>query len=268
MQPENEIQEKEKVFDTPEMEVKVAEEVLDESAKIADGKDSDTEGPGDEKNKMSKKQIIGLVVLSLIAIGGVLFGVYGMNSQNEQIAELKGQVSSADEKVAQLETEVAKNDDVAIDDEVEIVDDANVVAADAVDTADYIYGGEWGLKIKMPENLKRVRYDFESLTSSSSSLSIRGADYDGQYFPNMTEVSRPDSDFILFGGVERIIKGTDVSYLLPVPKFIFSDDSYDYYYIEKQIPHQAQAENEASRQDELINLLNDTLTNPDNYSTI
>lgn len=58
-----------------------------------------------QKDKMSKKQIIGLVVLSLIAVGGVLFGVYGMNSQNEQIAELTAKVSDAEEKAAAIETE-------------------------------------------------------------------------------------------------------------------------------------------------------------------
>ena len=60
--------------------------------------------PDDEKTKMSKKQIIGMVVLSLIAICGVLFGVYGMNSQNEQIAQLTVRATDAEGKVAQLET--------------------------------------------------------------------------------------------------------------------------------------------------------------------
>lgn len=57
----------------------------------------------EEKNKMSKKQIIGLVILSLIAIGGVLFGVYGMNSQNDQIAQLTTRAEDAEEKVEALE---------------------------------------------------------------------------------------------------------------------------------------------------------------------
>lgn len=58
-----------------------------------------------KKDKMSKKQIVGLVVLSLIAVGGVLFGVYGMNSQNSQIEELKVRATNAEGKVAELETE-------------------------------------------------------------------------------------------------------------------------------------------------------------------
>lgn len=58
----------------------------------------------EEKSKMSKKQIVGLVVMCLIAIGGVLFGVYGMNSQNEQIAQLTVRATDAEGKVAELET--------------------------------------------------------------------------------------------------------------------------------------------------------------------
>ena len=79
----------------------------EKGVKVADG----------EKSKMSKKQIIGLVVLSLIAIGGVLFGIYGMNSQNDKIAELKGQVSSANEELAKLDARVDEGDEVVIDDE-------------------------------------------------------------------------------------------------------------------------------------------------------
>lgn len=60
----------------------------------------------DEKTKMSKKQIVGLVVLSMIAIAGVLFGVYGMSSQQEKISELTVRAEDAEGKVAKLiETE-------------------------------------------------------------------------------------------------------------------------------------------------------------------
>ena len=78
------------------------------------------------KEKMSKKQVIGLVVMSLIALGGVLFGVYGMNSQNEKISELTVRATDAEGKVAELET----NKITITDPEsgtVEIVDSAPIV---------------------------------------------------------------------------------------------------------------------------------------------
>lgn len=78
-----------------------------------------------EKTKMSKKQVIGLVVLSLIAVGGVLFGIYGMNSQNEQIAQLTVRATDAEGKVAELETE--KEAAVEPEETMEIVDSAAVL---------------------------------------------------------------------------------------------------------------------------------------------
>ena len=72
------------------------------SAKIAEVA---SEPMQNDERKMSKKQIIGMVILSLVAIGGVLFGIYGMSSQNEQIAELTVKVKDAEGKATQLETE-------------------------------------------------------------------------------------------------------------------------------------------------------------------
>lgn len=120
MQPENRVQEMENALGVTQAENMMAQGVPDMGK--TDGKGANVEKTDGEKTKMSKKNIIGLVVLSLIAIVGVLFGVYGMNSQNEQIAELKGQVSSANDKVAQLETEkvTITDDELVIEDEVEI----------------------------------------------------------------------------------------------------------------------------------------------------
>ena len=85
-------------------EAPAQENVMTQGVPSDMGSKSDSKPVG-EKSKISKKQIVGLVVLSLIAIGGVLFGVYGMNSQNEQIAQLTVRATDAEGKVAQLETE-------------------------------------------------------------------------------------------------------------------------------------------------------------------
>ncbi len=61
-----------------------------------------------DESKMSKKQIVGMVILCLVALAGVLFGIYGMNSQNEQIAQLTTRVEDAEEKVTKLETNKVK----------------------------------------------------------------------------------------------------------------------------------------------------------------
>lgn len=118
MQPENKVQEMENALGVTQAENMMAQGVPDMGK--TDGKGANVEKTDGEKTKMSKKNIIGLVVLSLIAIGGVLFGVYGMNSQNEQIAELKGQVSSVNEELAKMDAEIDESGELVIEDEVEI----------------------------------------------------------------------------------------------------------------------------------------------------
>lgn len=60
----------------------------------------------DTKEKMSKKQIIGMTVLSIIAIAGVLFGLFGMsdsNNKNQKIEELKAQVAEVIEGKTEID---------------------------------------------------------------------------------------------------------------------------------------------------------------------
>ena len=114
MDSENEQKEENTTNAIPEMKSNMPE--------MAQGVPSN-DAAGEKKEKMSKKQVIGLVVLSLIAVGGVLFGIYGMNAQNEQIAQLKGQVSSVNKELTKLDAGVDESDEVVIEDEVEIIDD-------------------------------------------------------------------------------------------------------------------------------------------------
>lgn len=123
MQSENNVQEMENAPGVAE-----SENIMAEGApkKTDDGGGKDK--TDDEKTKMSKKQIIGLVVLSLIALGGVLFGVYGMNSQNDKIAELTTRATEAENELAEwgLEVDEYDDDEVEISDEVEIIGEGEI----------------------------------------------------------------------------------------------------------------------------------------------
>lgn len=117
-------------------------------------------GPSVVEPKGGRKTgwIIGLVLMALIAAGGVGFGVWAWmdgNTQkdalNEQISDLKKQNGELLDKLAEQETEVEEETEVQ----------------DLVD--DYIYVEEWGLKIKKPENsLGKVWYEFNEETSQSA----------------------------------------------------------------------------------------------------
>ena len=211
-----------------------------------------------EKTKMSKKQVIGLVVLSLIALGGVLFGIYGMNSQNDQIANLKVQVSNAENnKAAKLETE-----DVAIVDSDEnttkIIDGTDGVAIDA---SEYFYIGEWGLKVKVPEELiiTKYRYANDAGNRDNSSLCIMGySKKDGQEFPDFTNVD----DYLTC--ISRGPNGFS-----PYGVLILSDNKYDYLFNNAQTYYSKGGDDEELQwEKESRELMSKVFGSQGNYSAI
>ena len=106
----------------------------------------------DGEKKKVNGLLIGLIVCLLFAIGGIGFGLWATMDGNAQRDALKQQVSD-------LQNQVNKADDYIIDDGVDII-----VNDDAVNPADYIYIGEWGIKVKVPENWKSMieNYSFFS----------------------------------------------------------------------------------------------------------
>ena len=205
-----------------------------------------------EKSKMSKKQIIGLVVLSLIAIGGVLFGIYGMNSQNEQIAQLTVRATDAEGKVAQLET----NQITIVDSDGGTTEITDSVTVNDINTEDYIYVGEWGLKIKILDEMVIVRYKFANGTDDSSSLCVMGYNKkDIQGTPSFI-----DNDEYL-ACVSRVVKDSS-SY----GALIMSDDKYDYLFNGAQTYYSN--DGDVDWEKESRELMSRAFGNADNYSAI
>lgn len=231
--------------------------------------DSGTQSQNDksdnsEKTKMSKKQIVGLVVLSLIALGGVLFGIYGMNSQNEQVAELKARAETAEGKVAELETEK-----VTITDPdsgtIEIVDDVEVATAD---TEGYIYIGEWGLKIKIPDDLTYVSYKFNSRPDEGTEiLYINGTKGTRSSMPSFSNTSIND---VWLVGLARYASDFDTS-TIPgsgsAGELVYTDNGYNYY---ASGPQSVRSTNESDTELEVqsVNYILEVLRDPNSYSAI
>ena len=117
---------------------------------------SGNEKPAKEK-KSSKGMLIGMILLAVVAVGGIGFGVWAMMDGNvqkdnyeEQISTLRTQNNELLEKNSDLTREL----DAATTNNADDV--ANVEISDSIDTTDYIYVGEWGIKIKKPENWKNI----------------------------------------------------------------------------------------------------------------
>ncbi|MDO4753323.1 MAG: hypothetical protein Q4A36_03795 [Candidatus Saccharibacteria bacterium] len=219
----------------------------------------------ENKQKSGTGLKIATAIACLVAVCGIGFGVYGMIRSSEkdnqisekdgQISELKVQVEDFNGKITTLETE-----------KIETTDE-NGTTVTIVDSPvknenpeDYIYVGEWGVKIKISDNLSNISYEFlgdgysRSCRSLGLSASTRG---DG---------SKPS--FVKTGGD----KGEYLGYVMRCPKedlypygsnINISDPAYNYYY--ERIQYSI---TQTDWESESVDAIKNMLTNPDNYSAI
>lgn len=134
----------------------------------------------DNKQKSNKGLKIATAIACIMAVCGIGFGVYGMMQsaqKDSQISDLKVQINEDDGTTTTIETpknETATNDGTAI-----TINE---------DTKDYIYIGEWGAKIKIPENLKGISYIYNN--HSRLSLCVSGIANGGQYAPEFADIHK------------------------------------------------------------------------------
>lgn len=121
---------------------------------------------GASAKKSNKGMILGMVLLALLAIGGIGFGVWAYMDGNAQKDNLNSQITDLKAQNAKLLEQIGGDE--------EIIDEDNLDA----DTAKYIYVGEWGLKIKIPETLNNVSYivsNWNHENTAGTSLCVTGA---------------------------------------------------------------------------------------------
>ena len=146
------------------------------------------QGPVTEK-KTGNGMLIGMILCALIALGGVGFGVWAMMDGNAQKEQLNSQISALRDQINEMQEEVSIDSDGDID----INGDT-----DNVDVANYIYVGEWGLKIKKPENWRELVTKYEFINDyplGTDSLEIRESYDDG------------DGVIIVVGGASCEVQG-------------------------------------------------------------
>lgn len=129
-------------------------------------------------NRLGREQkrpyVVAIVVLMILALGGVGFGIYGMVMRSQVQREMN---DLNVEKV--LEDDSQEVEEGA---EVEIQTDCNTISTEASMARDYIYVGEWGIKIKVSDKLAAVSYVFNNAVNT---LYVTGALKDrGQYVPS------------------------------------------------------------------------------------
>ncbi len=232
-----------------------------------------TDGIQDTDSKGLK---ITTIVMSIIALCGIGFGIYGMIQKNSSIADLKVQIKNEDGTTTTIETPKIETTTVNGDTTVTITD-SNVTTENP---EDYIYVGEWGLKIKIPEGLDKVGYSLQQALigigqTAITSLSVTGVKgFDGRLPGFVSENFR-------LGVVTRVLKGsfddigtnggasepnenekacgTGIGYL------VYSDGTYNYCYHHPQGLYSTGDELQGL-EIESANLVQDMLRNSNNYS--
>lgn len=132
------------------------------------------------------------------------------------------------------------------------------------DRSDYIYVAQWGVKVKLPNTLASVSYQFRS-SSNGTSLYVNGVSCTEscQYLPSFANVFA-DPDKALFA----ITKWTDESLQEDAPhgqELTILGEKY--YWSGSQAPY-SEDQSEFEWEQQSRQLIIDTFTNPDNWSKI
>ena len=179
-----------------------------------------------------KKMMVAVIVLAVLALGGVLFGVVAMIKQGKASEELAEQMAM-------------------------VVSGSNT--SDNVDD-EYIYVKDWGLKIKIIAGLTDVSYNVAN--DDLAEVMIWGAKKDNSVsytpdFARQAKNSNPLGTVVRVARYERAAAG----------RLIWYDDYYNYYYQGPTgIP--SVSESEMNWWVESYLLIKEMLTNADNYTTM
>lgn len=140
--------------------------------------------PTPKKNFFQQWQSWGMIGLAAVAIIGIIVGIVGLASQlsaEDRVKDLEQQLNEANDLLVKYGTELGikvnefgrpihgtpSEDDADSEDDKTNTDkpdnnstDTKPTTSTTIASSDYIYIGEWGIKIKIPDGLKNVSYTF------------------------------------------------------------------------------------------------------------
>ena len=213
---------------------------------------------GVSEKKKGKGMLYGMILCAVLAIGGIGFGVWMMMDGNTQKETLNTQISALKQQNNELQEKLSNVTTATTDTDTD---------TSTINTADYIYVGEWGLKIKIPENLKRVGYNYVGRSDDVyRNLYVSGVSEDSDGLPDFANTSMNP---LGIGAVARYSLDADpeVSSSEYLGKLVFSDEKYGYYYGSPQAYYSGD-ENKKELEIKSIEIIKEMLTNPENYSKI
>ena len=215
---------------------------------------------GSDKKQTNKGMILGMILLAILAIGGIGFGVWAMMDGNQQKANYDKQITDLKEQNSELLSKLSDADDDD-DDDGDVIIDVDTDTS-GVDTADYIYVGEWGLKIKIPESLDAVGYDFHT-TEYGDHLVVAGVK-DGS--GGEASYQYTNVEYYYAGSIVRA--NSDIGVYPYGDVLVFTDEDGNNYYFQGPQADLGSTEEQTAVWKESAEIIKEMLTNPDNYSKI
>lgn len=190
--------------------------------------------------KANNNTLIIIIALALLAIGGIIVSTAVFISKTQEISALS-------EKLSAQQTIIDKNVSIGI-------------TEGQIATEDYLYIGEWGIKIKLPEGLTHVNYYYNGNSTNRTTVSINGIKGNPDQLP---EFANTPSNNQWLGYIVRVSSGygdLDGSY-------VASFGGYDFYYeIRQQTISKSEADIILEKESE--SLLKQNFLDPNNYSAI
>lgn len=146
--------------------------------------------PTISKNRQKNKYLIPMIILAVIALGGICFGIFGMvmnGKSNQETKDLRADLEQKTEALNLAEEKLGAKIEVepetqTPDEEPSSSNNANISAS-----RNYIYVGEWGIKIQVPEELKSVSYNFIGGKDYLYVSGITCGNGQCQYYPQFLE---------------------------------------------------------------------------------
>jgi len=213
---------------------------------------------GVSAKKKGKGAVLGMILLGILAVGGISFGIWEMLEVNTQKEQLNSQINILKQQNNELQD---KLEDATSGSTTDIDVDTDTETSSA-DTTDYIYVAEWGLKIKIPENLTVTGYEY-AMSAGYTSLELWGNTKDGQYFPDFANTEKNQS---CLGSISRYARGAETPTASSL-SLVFSSGQFDYYYNHPQSAFSVD-ENERTWEVESVDAVEQMLSTPQNYSKI
>lgn len=197
--------------------------------------------------KKSSATVLSIVLLLIIALGGIGFGVWAFMDKNEQVDKLNKQLASVRAENSELVTKVA-----------ELEEKVNNGGSSTTDETQKLDLGEWGLSISFPDTLKGLAYSLES-----DSVCVSGYTDKGTGAPSFA--GNPKNTGVAYVCVHRGTQDDPSGSGYFIDKASFSIDGF-YYWVNGPQALTTEVESEADWEVESMNAILTVLKDVNNYS--